>query len=675
MSGPRPKGRGRHVAAAQSRTAEWDWEVSLPPAAPGAARVAQPPETMPTGIDLSELPRTAYAEHLAAGGRPYPSRRALRAAEAAGSAGPPGAGFPGAVGVDTRPRPPAGTDGADGAVPDDAEASGGRAGGADGSTDGASSTAGVMRSSALMAAGTLVSRILGMVRAVVVTAILGIGPVAGAFSVANTLPNNLYILVAGGALNAVLVPQITRAMRRGAEGRAYVDQLLSVSLVLLGVASVVVTALAPLFVTLFANFTPETYGLAVAFAYWCLPQVFFYGMYTLLGQVLNARGSFGPYMWAPVVNNVVAILGMLCFLVAVGGTAPELGRWTGWQVLLFGGTATLGVVAQALVLVPVLRRSGFSWRFRWGLRGVGLGGAGKVAAWTLAAVFVGQAGYAVASKVTSYGGELAKLQGIDTGNAVYAAAYLIFVLPHSLVAVSLVTAIFTRMSRSAAADRLADVRADLSLGLRSVGVATVLASAAFLVLGRDLAYVMFVGTPRKDTDQIGWVATFMAVGLVAYSAQYLAQRVFYAFEDARTPFVIQVAQTIVWVACLLAARYTVDDGVTLVAAAGAALAVSLIVGACLSLLRVRARLGGMDGGPVLRTHVRLVVGALLAGVAGWSVKTATAHFLGLGWGATAVSLAGASVVMIGVYVAVLKVLQVRELDDLVAPVVGRLRRG
>ena len=526
-----------------------------------------------------------------------------------------------------------------------------------------------------MAAGTLVSRILGMVRAVVVTAILGTGAVAGAFTVANTLPNNLYILVAGGALNAVLVPQITRAMRRGAEGRVYVDQLLSTSMVLLGAASVLVTAIAPLLVMVFASSGSDNYALTVAFAYWCLPQVFFYGLYTLLGQVLNARGSFGPYMWAPVLNNVVAILGMLCFLVAVGGDAPALDDWTWWQVVLFGGTATLGVVAQALVLIPVLRRSGFTWRFRWGLRGVGLGGAGKVAGWTLAAVVVGQAGYAVASKVANYGGDLAATQGVDTGNAVYANAYLIFVLPHSLVAVSLVTAIFTRMSRSAAANRLEDVRSDLSLGLRSVGVATVLASAAFLVLGRDLAYVMFVHTPREDTDQIGWVATFMAIGLVAYSAQYLAQRVFYAFEDARTPFTVQVVQTVVWVICLLVARFTIDQGAVLVVAAGGALALSLLVGATLSLIRVRARLGGMDGGTVLRTHVRLVVAALLAGIAGWSVKTAVAHYLGLGWGATAVGLLAASLVMIAIYAAVLKVLQVRELDDLVAPVVGRFRRG
>lgn len=675
MTGPRPKGRGRHVAAPQARTAEWDWEVSLPPAAPGAARVAQPPETMPTGIDLSELPRTAYAEHLAAGGRPYPSRRALRAAEAAsaGAAGPPGPGVPGAVGVDTRPRPPDGTHPpGPGRAPDDAEASGGPA------ADGASSTAGVMRSSALMAAGTLVSRILGMVRAVILTGILGTALTGDAFQVANTLPNNLYILIAGGALNAVLVPQISRAMRQGPAGQEYVDRLLSVSMLLLGIASVVITAAAPLLVLLYGkDLRADVFPLAVAFAFWCLPQVFFYGLYTLLGQVLNARGSFGPYMWAPVVNNVVAIGGMLCFAAVMGrrDELPAPDRWSFWQVALFAGTATLGVAAQALVLVPVLRRSNFAFRFRWGFKGVGLGTASKVAGWTFAAVAVGQVGYLVASNVAVFGGKQADAAGLPgAGVLVYGNAYLMFVLPHSLVAVSLVTAIFTRMSRNAADGRREAVRADLSLGLRTVGVATVLASAAFVVLGRDIAYVLFALSTREEAQPTGWVATAMTFGLVAYSAQYLTQRVFYAFEDARTPFVVQVVQTLVWIAGNVVARYTLHD-VWIVVGAGFALAVSLVVGAALSLALARGRIGGLDGAAVLRTHVRLVVAAVLAAIAGWSVKVAVAALLGTGRPAAALGLVASGLVMLGIYAAVLKVLQVRELDDLVAPVVGRLRRG
>ncbi len=661
MSGPGARGRGRHVADRQAR--ESDWGAPLPPSAPGAVPVMQPPETMPTGIDLSELPRAAYAESRSTGvagaAKVYPSRRSMREAE-------------GRTTVADRPGGPDDGSSADNPFTGSLATPRGR-------TDAASqgSTASLMRSSALMAAGTLVSRILGMARAVVITWVIGLALSADAFSVANTLPNNLYILIAGGALNAVLVPQISRSMHRGEEGRVYVDRLLSMSVLLLGVAAVVVTAAAPLLVSLMADrFTPQQYTLAVGLAYWCLPQVFFYGLYTLLGQVLNARGSFGPYMWAPVLNNVVAILGLLCF-VAVAGARPDnrpLDAWSPGLVALFAGTATLGVAAQALVLVPVLRRNGFRFRFRWGLRGVGLGTASQVAGWTFAAVLVAQGGYVVASRVVSGGGVDSALAGGEgAGSMVYGNAYLFFVLPHSLVAVSIVTAVFTRMSRAAGENRTDDVRSDLSLGLRTVGVATVLATAGFLVLARDLAYVMFFGNGREQTQIIGWVATVMSVALVAYSAQYLAQRVFYAFEDARTPFAVQVVATLVWVVGLVVVRASLD-GRAIVVGAGAALAVSLVVGATLALVLVRGRLGGMDGGRVLRTHVRLAVGAVLAAVAGWSVRVAVYAWLGDGRQAALAALLAAATVMVGIYVAVLKVLQVRELDDLLSPLVGRFRR-
>jgi putative peptidoglycan lipid II flippase len=635
----------------------------MPPSAPGAVTVIQPPETVPSGIDLSELPRETVP-------RSYPSRRSLREAAAASAGGPT---------TGTTSGPASGPTGATLGPTSGTTAVEVRAATDSAATDDGTST--LMRSSAVMAAGTFVSRVLGMARAVVIAWAIGQVLSADAFQTANSLPNNLYILIAGGALNAVLVPQISRAMRQGEAGRVYVDRLLSMSILLLGVTTVLVTLAAPLLVSLYGNdLGPQAYALCVAMAYWCIPQVFFYGLYTLLGQVLNARGSFGPYMWAPVVNNVVAIGGMLCFVAVAGGAHPArpgrpAGDWTSGQIALFAGTATLGVVAQALVLIPVLRRSGFGFRFRWGLRGVGLGRASTVAAWTFAAVLVAQVGYVVASRtVTAAGSQEALGRQLGAGRAVYDNAYLIFVLPHSLVAVSIVTAVFTRMSRAAAEGRTDDVRSDLSLALRTVGVATVLATAAFVVLARDLAFALFGATGRAQTDVIGWAVTAMATGLVAYSVQYLAQRVFYAYEDARTPFRIQVVVTVVWVVGLLAAS-AAFDGRRVVFAAGAALAVSLTVGAGLSLTLVRRRLGGMDGARVLRTHVRLGVSALLAAIAGWSTRVALTAWLGPGHAVVPATILGTAAVMVAVYVALLKVLQVRELDDLLLPVTARLRRG
>ena len=162
-----------------------------------------------------------------------------------------------------------------------------------------------MRSSALMAAGTVVSRALGFVRAAVISAALGLGLTGTTFAVANTVPNILYILLAGGVLNSVFVPQLVRAMKDEDTGRAYTDRLLTLTLLVLAVLAALATAAAPLIIPLYAadNWAAADTAVAVAFAFWCLPQIFFYGLYTVLGQILNARGSFGPMMWAPIVNN------------------------------------------------------------------------------------------------------------------------------------------------------------------------------------------------------------------------------------------------------------------------------------------------------------------------------------------------------------------------------------
>nr|WP_284288962.1 lipid II flippase MurJ [Angustibacter aerolatus] len=197
------------------------------------------------------------------------------------------------------------------------------------------------------------------------------------------------------------MPQITRAAKHADGGRAFLDRLLTISLLGLAAVTVVATLASPLVPVLLQPgggrpWDPATQHLAVAFAYWCVPQVFFYGLYTVLGQVLNARGRFGAYMWAPVVNNVVAIAGLAVLLHQPGQARGRAARtpstaWDGGRVAVLAGTATLGVAVQALVLLWPLHRMGFRYRPRFGLRGVGLGGAGRVAAWTFAAALVSQA--------------------------------------------------------------------------------------------------------------------------------------------------------------------------------------------------------------------------------------------------------------------------------------------
>jgi murein biosynthesis integral membrane protein MurJ len=530
------------------------------------------------------------------------------------------------------------------------------------------SSAGLGRSTALMASGTAVSRVLGVVRGtMLVWAISLNGNAANAFAAANKLPNFLFALVAGGVLNAVLVPQVVRAYQR-ANGQEYVDRLLTLGIALLLGLTAVLTVAAPLLIFAYSDFTdPAVTRLAILFAFWCIPQMFFYGLYSLLGQVLAARGSFGPYMWAPVVNNLISMVGLAVF-VAVNGTDKghdsTIGNPSWWgasQVTLLGGTFTLGVVVQAVILLVPLYRSGFRYRPRWGFRGAGLRSAGQVAYWTFLGLLVGQAGIVVMNRVTTASG----------GNNLYDNAFLIFMLPHSIVTVSLMTALFTRLSARAAAGDVDAVRADLSLGLRTVGLFTILATAVIAVLAYPLGRVLFFSATSTELADLTPVIVSMVAGLVAFGAWSLAQRVYYAYEDARSMFWIQVVMAAVTIVgtllgqALLAPRYWA-------VAAGAAMSVSYVVGAGAALVAVGRRLRGMDGSRVVTLHVK---GAVAAGIAA-AAAALVVRLLGPvgGWADALLTCAIGGTVLTVAYVGLLTAMRVPELAVLVETATGRFSR-
>jgi putative peptidoglycan lipid II flippase len=448
-----------------------------------------------------------------------------------------------------------------------------------------------------------------------------------------------------------------------------VDRLLTVGVVLLGGLAVVLTAAAPLLVLLYSDFAdPRVTAIATTLAYWCVPQVFFYGLYSLLGQVLNARGSFGPYMWAPVVNNIVFIAGLLV-LVQVYGRVDEssaVGGWSGAQSALLGGAATLGIVVQALVLLVPLYRSGFRYRPRWGLRGSGLGTAGRVATWTFLGLLIGQVGVwrisVVASSVTDAG---------VAGNGVYDRAFLIFMLPHSLVTVSLATALFTRLSGRAAAGDTAGVRGDLSLGLRTVGVFTVLATTGIAVLAYPLSRVMFWDERDTGVQALATAVVVLVLGLVPFGIWSLCQRVYYAYEDARGMVPVQVLMAVVVVGGTELGRVLLDQQYW-VAAACASMALSYLVGAAVALGAVRRRLGRVDGRRVLGLHLKAAAGAVLAAAAGLGLLAVLGPVQDVRDGVVACVLG--AVVMTAVYVGVLALLRTSELRSLASPLLRRVRR-
>jgi putative peptidoglycan lipid II flippase len=379
-------------------------------------------------------------------------------------------------------------------------------------------------------------------------------------------------------------------------------------------------------------------------------------------------------MWAPIVNNIVAIAGALSFIALYTVSPEDPSSLTNGGTALLGGTATLGVVLQALVLIPVLRHTGFRYRPRFDFRGYGLGKARDLAKWTLLFVLVNQLAYAVIVNLATNAGKLSALSGDGAGIFAYSSAYLIFILPHSIITVSVVTGLFPRMSRAAAIGRLDSVRDDLSTGWRLTAVGTVFVAAAYVALGPDLTGVLFfANVDSEDARFIGTVTAAFALGLPAFSAQYVALRGFYAQEDTRTPFLIQLVIAGTNVVLALGAYAWLPQKYTLV---GLALAYvgTYVVGLALSTAVLRRRLGGVDGPRVMRTVVRLVLAVLPGAIAAWGFSRALTDWLGEDFAGSAVALGIGGVVLLLGFVTIGRVLHIDELATVGATVRARLGR-
>lgn len=538
---------------------------------------------------------------------------------------------------------------------------------------------GLARATAVMAAGTMVSRLLGLASRSLLVALLGYTAAnvgANAFDIANKLPNLIYALVAGGALNAVLVPQIVRADADGERGREFLDRLFTMATVALLLLTVVLTLAARPLIRLYTSgWEPPVVDLAVAFALWCIPQLFFYGVYTLFGQLLNARGSFGPYMWAPVLNNVVAISGLVAFHLAFGPqpfASPQ--EWTPGMVALLAGSATLGVAAQALILVWPLRRIGFRMSPRWGLRGVGFRTAGTVAVWTFGGVVVGQLVFLLVSNVSS--AALAVTEGtplaeVTPSGPAWTNAFLLYMLPHSLLAVSLVTAVFTQVSGSASRGDTAAVATQTGRIMRVLLVGITLPAAGLGLFGSPVAALLF-GQTGEQAAVVGYVAAGLAVGLPFFSVLYLLRRVFYAYEDGRTPFWITVVTSGTWALGIVAAYLLLPVQAWVVGIA-VALSIGEVAGLVAAALLLRSRVGDLGLRSWLWVLARLllvlaVVGplAVLAGDAVGGVGSRLEAAVAL--------VVGGTVLVVG-YLLGTQVLRVRETAELLGTVRARFARA
>jgi putative peptidoglycan lipid II flippase len=477
-----------------------------------------------------------------------------------------------------------------------------------------------LQSSVVMGAGTVLSRTGGVLRGIVLAAALGAGTVADMFNLGNTLPNVVYILVIGGALNAVFIPQLVRHMKDDADnGDGYADRLITlVGLLLLGV-TILAVLFAPFIVKIYASprYTPEQLALATAFARLCLPQIFFYGVYTMLSQVLNARGHFAMPMFAPIVNNIVAVVTFVLFIVVAGPTAGADGSLEPSQVTLLGVGTTLGVVAQALVLIFVLRKVEYTYRPTLKFRGAGLNTAGSLAFWTIGLVAVNQVAYAVIVRLATGVNAVSQNEGFTAaGLTSYTNAHLMFILPHSVITVSIVAALLPRMSRAAHDLDYRDLANDLSAGMRSASALIVPSSIALIVLGTQAGVLLFnYGQTSTESARItGTLASVFALGLLPFTLYYVILRGWYALEETRTAFWITVVLNVLNLAIavpLFEIYFSRDPGPASLGLLALGYVLAYWITVVVSWRVISKKLGGLNTRRTVRSLVRMGVAGVL----------------------------------------------------------------
>lgn len=537
----------------------------------------------------------------------------------------------------------------------------------------------VGRSGAVMAAGTLVSRVAGLLRAVLLTAVIGsTGLAAEAFTVANTLPNSLYLLLAGGTLNAVLVPQIIRARTRPDAGEDFVNRLITAAIALFVVATVVLTVLSPVLVRVYFDTTDEdALRLATVFAFVCVPQVLFYGLYTIFGQVLNANGRFAAFTFAPLVANLVAIAGLLWFSAAGNPERAAPGDWTPEMIGILAGTATLSIAMQAAALVVPLRRMGFRYRPRFGLRGHGFGAVSDVAKWSFGSIVVVQLGFWVTTKVLTNAADEGARQGLPTaGIAAFSPAQLLMMLPHGLVTVSLVTALYTQLSEAASRGDDATVMRQHEQGLRIPAPLLLPVVALVLATVPLVTATLFFRSPLSETEAIAAVLVGLFGGIVPLGWVYLNDRVFYAQQQTFWSFRTQCIVTGISVSIALVASTLSPGRTATVLAFGQTFA--YVVGASVGWAVLRRQHGRIGLHGAASVYVKVGVPAVLTAVAlGLAIRALFPDFgvdRGIGalvLGAAVLGVAG--LVELAVTWGVAHLLGVEEVGRLLAPVGRRMR--
>jgi putative peptidoglycan lipid II flippase len=521
----------------------------------------------------------------------------------------------------------------------------------------------LVRSSSVVALGTLLSRVTGLLRVGVLAYALGQATLADTYNLANTTPNIVYELLIGGVLTATLVPVFVEHLQRRDERAT--SAVFTVTMTALVAATALTTLFAPQIARLYSLDAAGPRRAAqlevMTFLIRCfLPQMCFYGFTALASALLNARGRFAAAAYAPVLNNVVVVCILLAFTRLAAGPQDnwvDVDRIRGDRglLLLLGLGTTAGIAAMALVLIPALLRAGARLRFVFDWRHEAVRRVVRLAGWTV--------GYVVTNQLAL----LFVLILASTGSAgdvsAYQYAFIFFQLPHGLFAVSIMTTMTPELARRVALGDTDGMRDDFTLGLRYLLLVVIPSSVALAVLAQPVVSVLVRGGfDAQDAAVTADVLQAFALGLVPFSVYLFTLRGFYVQQDTRTPFIVNAIENGANVLLALALFSTLGVRGLALAYAGA-----YALGAVLALVLLRRRVGDILPGPVRATALKSLVGGAALAI----VAAATAGAIGR---QTPGQAAVAVIVAVGagglVYVGVLAALRSNELRGLV----GVLRR-
>ncbi|WP_199725886.1 murein biosynthesis integral membrane protein MurJ [Nocardiopsis sp. Huas11] len=535
----------------------------------------------------------------------------------------------------------------------------------------------IAKSSAIMAVGTIASRVTGFVRTIILAAAIGTQLLGDAYQTAGMVPYMIYDLLIGGLLASVFVPFIVKRRKLDADGGDKTEQrLVTLMLLALFVITLVAVGLAEWFIRIYAGgFSGSQFDVSVILARFLVLQIFFIGASGLASAMLNARNKFGAPMWAPVLNNVV-IIGICFWFLALAGPGRTPDTITSGELMLLGLGTALGQVVQAAVLVWALAAAGFRWRPRMDLRGSGLGEAAGAASWMMLYIVVAQVGALVSTNVATRAGSMAAELGYETGSgiAAYKFASMLFQLPYAIIAVSVITALLPRMSEHVAAGRKDQVRRDFSHGFRLSSVLIIPIAVAMIVFAVPFCVMIYAqgSTSAEDAAAIGRILMVFCVMLIPFTLFQLQMRVFYALGDTRSPALVSIPSEIAHAVTAVSLLFWMEPQY-IVVWLPVPYGLYYIVGSIIMWRMLAKRLNGLEGRQTLVTLTKIHVATIPAAVCGVAMIYVFQGLPGDVWPALASMTAGGVVGGV-LFVVTAKFLNVTEVTSFLDLLTSRLRR-